>query len=152
MTFKCKLVSSLLKEEKDWCANLFCTLDFSSWHSPNWKPNWFRGENKMSLSNQNMPTLTLKHSAYDTVSIRFPCCSSTGGWQKYSLQCYCTSLTHQLFSGANVRSNQSTYIFTQQFEVKKCELTDQGNINYFSCLDLQWKMEMGWQIRSCQSH
>lgn len=94
----------------------------------------------MSLSNQNMSMFTLKQSVYDTVSyqsIRFPSRFRTGGWQKYSLQCYCTGLTHQLLSGANVRSNQSNRIFTLRLDVKKCELTVQGNINYFSCLDVQ---------------
>lgn len=100
----------------------------------------------MSLSNQNMSMFTLKQSAYDTVSypsIRFPYYSGTGGWQKHSLQCYCTSLTHQLLSGANVRSNQSTRIITPHFEVMKFKLTVQGNINYFSCLHLQCKIEVG---------
>lgn len=61
----------------------------------------------------------------------------TGGWQKHSLQCYCTAQTHQLLGGADVRSNQSTRIFTQDFDAEKCDVTEQGNINCFRCLDVQ---------------
>lgn len=94
----------------------------------------------MSLSNQNMSMFTLKQSVYDTVSyrsIRFPYCTRTGGWQKYSLQCYCTTLTHQLLSGADARFNRSTRILVHQFDLKKCKLTVQENIYCYSCRDRQ---------------
>lgn len=73
---------------------------------------------QMSFSNQNMSKCVLKQSVYDTVSyqsIRFPYMLPYRWLAKHSLQCYCTDLTHQVLGGANVRSNQSTHIFTQHF-------------------------------------
>lgn len=92
----------------------------------------------MSLSNQNMSMLALKHSVYDTVSyrsIRFPDCSHTGGWQKHSPQCYCTNLIHQLLSGAKISCCLSVHILMRELDLKKCEATARGNINFFCYRD-----------------
>lgn len=142
-----KLVSQLLRAGTANVQTLFCTLYFSSWHLPMWKHNCLRGRTKCHFQIKTCPCLLWNKVCMTQWAITASgshTYSNTGGWRKHSLQCYCTSLTHQLLSGANIRSNQSTRIFTHHCDVKKCDLTVQGNINYFSCLDVQWEMEMGW--------
>ena len=136
-----------LRAETNQRANLFCTLDFSSWHPPVWKHNCLRGRTKCHFQIKTCPCLLWNKVCMTQWAIRASgsqTYSCTGGWQKHSLQCYCTDLTCQLLAGANVRSNQSPHIFTPHFDMKKCDVTDQGNINCFSRLDVQWEMEMGW--------
>lgn len=89
--------------------------------------------------------LALKQSVYDTVrnqGIRFPYILQVAG---KDIPCSATVLPWLISCSVEQMSGLTSRLASSRttFDVKKCDLTVQGNINYFSSLDVQLEMEMG---------
>lgn len=142
------------KEHGQTNKQLLCTLDFTSWHSPNWNHNYFRGKTKCPFQIKTCPCSLWNIVCMTLWAIRASgshTYSCTGGRQKYSLRCYCTSCTHHLLTEASVRSNQTSSRTTLVWKYVTWQSRETlTTLSVCMCTE-RWRCDK-WQIRSCQSH